>query len=133
MRRRHVLLAAAIVAVAAIGGCSGDDSADPGAGPTVPTASPEDAAQGLYAAWSHDDRDAAAAVADPAAVDALFAVSGGDEYSLDGCEQSGTEAGLSDCRYRKVGVDGSAVVFIIDGTYEDGFRVTSVEAESDNG
>ena len=74
--------------------------------PQQPQASPQKAAAAFVAAWTAGDRDAALAVADPPAVDALFA------HPAVAVEQRGCNAPLSgtaDCAYG-IGRQGLLVV-----------------------
>ncbi|QXC62543.1 hypothetical protein KSP35_07020 [Aquihabitans sp. G128] len=64
----------------------------------VGAGSPEDATAQLYAAFQAGDRAAAAKVAEPAAIDAVFAAVPGPYQPYRGCDTA--EFGTSGCLYR---------------------------------
>jgi hypothetical protein len=115
-----------LVLLAGLGAC-GDDDADTGSDTTVATEigdaasvessttapettvaetpaapvgapDPEAAAASLYGAWKAGDRAAAATVAEPVAVDAVFAAAPGDYALYNRCSTG--EFGSSGCLYR---------------------------------
>lgn len=120
MRRRAVLLV--LAAGALVGACRGDDPRSPPAtassttapstsepptitlaptttaSPLVPVDTPVQAARALLAAWKAGDRDAALAIAAPAAVDALFAAEPGSVQDR-GCNQPPADTPVL-CVYR---------------------------------
>jgi len=59
---------------------------------------PDQAADALYAAWKAGDRQAAAAVAEPTAVDQIFAAAPGDYALYNKCNTG--EFGQSSCLFR---------------------------------
>jgi hypothetical protein len=65
---------------------------------TVGAADPEQAAVTLYAAWQAGDRNAAATVAEPAAVDGIFTAAPGEYRPYNRCNTG--EFGQSSCLYR---------------------------------
>ncbi len=90
-----------------------------GAAPGAPT--PEAAAQSLYLAWKGGDRAAAAGVAEPKAVDAIFARPfTGPDMEFHGCRQDGD---IWACPY---GYEGGFLAFRVRRSASAGFRVVDV-------
>ena len=83
----------------------------------------EVAASALYAAWKTDDTEAAAKVADKAAIDVLFAEAySGTDQKFYGCGQA--KAAIA-CVY--FGKGKSATKYLVKGSAETGYRVATVE------
>jgi hypothetical protein len=146
------LLAAVLCAVALVGAaCSGsDDSADKTgssttrssttatvAPPTVPDTTsvtvgiicttPEDAVQGIVAAWGADDRAAAGRCASPAVIDRLFQTSGvGNSWFFQGCDSA--DPGVPICAFS---YEGGAAFFTVEGTEAAGWKATKLEFLAD--
>lgn len=109
--RQLLRTATTLVAVLLLTGCTGEEpvagdppSASPSATPAPET--PEEATRALIAAWRSSDREAAAQVADPVAVDALFA-NEPREASFVGCftHAGATACELVDARQRSIEVE----------------------------
>ena len=75
-----------------------DDTTTTTVPPTVGAAEPEQAAVTLYAAWQAGDRNAAATVAEAAAIDGIFAAAPGEYRPYNRCNTG--EFGQSSCLYR---------------------------------
>jgi hypothetical protein len=77
-----------------------EPSEPPATEPAAPVgaADPGEAAATLYAAWKAGDRTVAATVADPVAVDGVFAAAPGDYALYNRCDTG--EFGSSSCLYR---------------------------------
>ena len=152
MSRRSSLLAAVLCAVALVGAaCSGSDDSDSTAGPsttrssttttvvppTVPDTTsvtigiicttPEDAVQGIVAAWGADDRAAAGRCASTGVIDRLFQASGvGNSWLFQGCDRS--DPGLPICAFS---YEGGAAFFTAEGTESSGWKATKLEFLAD--
>lgn len=87
---------------------------------------PEEAATSLYAAWKAGDKGAAAKVAEPSAINTLFArtYTGPDEVFL-GCEDDGDTFA---CAYL---YEGGANVYRVQGQADAGYRVVEINALAD--
>lgn len=126
--RRVATVAVTLLAVAGLAACGSDDgdaatdptvtaeigdaatvttsttapepSEPPATEPAAPVgaADPGEAAATLYAAWKAGDRAVAATVAEPAAVDGVFAAAPGDYALYNRCDTG--EFGSSSCLYR---------------------------------
>ena len=140
------VLAASLVAFAAIG-CSsthGNQAASPRDttattvasststptttlwAPTSPQPTPDAAASRLVSAWASGNRSAAATVASPPAVDALFAQTYPDGYlQARGCT---TGANPATCTYRNTKTDGIYEIGVTSGP--SGWYVSSVTPET---
>ena len=152
MTRRMVVLAAAACAVALVAAaCSGSDDSNSTGGPSTTRAStattvvpptvpdttsetvgifcttPEDAAQGIVAAWGADDRAAASRCASAAVIDRLFQTSGaGNSWLFQGCDRS--DPGLPICAFS---YEGGAAFFTAEGTESSGWKATKLEFLAD--
>ena len=152
MTRRTATLVAALCVLALVGAaCSGgDDSGGKTASsttrsstattvvpPTVPDTTsvtigiicttPEDAAQGIVAAWGADDRAAASRCASTAVIDRLFQTSGaGNSWLFQGCDRS--DPGLPICAFS---YEGGAAFFTVEGTDAAGWKATKLEFLAD--
>jgi len=152
MTRRMVVLAAAACAVALVAAaCSGSDDSAGKTGsstprsstptavapPTVPDTTsvtigiicttPEDAAQGIVAAWGADDRAAASRCASAAVIDRLFQTSGaGNSWFFQGCDRA--DPGVPICAFS---YEGGAAFFTVEGTDAAGWKATKLEFLAD--
>jgi len=151
--RRTVALVAAVGAVALLGAaCGGSDDASSSdrssttgssttttsvAPATVPDTTPvtvgiicttpEDAAQGIVAAWGADDRAAASRCASAAVIDRLFQTSGaGNSWLNQGCDR--TDPGVPVCAFS---YEGGAAFFTMEGTEAAGWKATRLEFLAD--
>jgi len=94
--------------------------------PTSPQPTPDAAASRLVSAWASGNRDAAAAVASPQAVDALFAQTYPAGYlQARGCT---TGANPATCTYRNTKTDGIYEIAVTSGP--SGWYVSSVTPET---
>ena len=152
MTQRTATLAAAVCVLALVAAaCSGGDDSDSTTGsstprssttttvvpPTVPDTTsvtigiicttPEDAAQGIVAAWGADDRAAASRCASPAVIDRLFQTSGvGNSWFFQGCDRA--DPGLPICAFS---YEGGAAFFTVEGTDAAGWKATKLEFLAD--
>ena len=138
--RRRILVALVVVALAlVVAGCKKKPlivisetttspfplptaTASPPSSPTgVLIADPAVAAQGLFDAWTRNDRVAAALYASQAAIDALFANPfSSPAPTFQGCNPSGAEVL---CSYT---YEGGAISMSVTGSASAGYRVNSV-------
>ncbi|MCJ7438905.1 MAG: hypothetical protein MUP97_14235 [Acidimicrobiia bacterium] len=153
MTRRRAMLAAAVCAVALVGAaCSGSDDSDGTTGSsttrsstttttfgasTIPDTTPatvgiicttpEDAVQGIVAAWGANDRAAASRCATIPVIDRLFQVSGvGNSWLFQGCDRS--DPGVPVCAFS---YEGGAAFFTMEGTEAAGWKATKLEFLAD--
>ena len=152
MTRRRVMLAAAVCAVALVGAaCNGGDDSDsttgssstrssttttvvPGTDPDTTSVTigiicttPEDAVQGIVAAWGADDRAAASRCATAPVIDRLFQGSGvGNSWLSQGCDRA--NPGVPICAFS---YEGGAAFFTVEGTDAAGWKATKLEFLAD--
>jgi hypothetical protein len=88
---------------------------------------PEDAVQGIVAAWGADDRAAASRCASTAVIDRLFQTSGvGNSWFFQGCDR--TDPGVPICAFS---YEGGAAFFTMEGTEAAGWKATKLEFAAD--
>ena len=153
MTRRTVALVAAVGAVALMGAaCGGGDDASSSdrssttssstttttvTPATVPDTTsvtvgiicttPEDAAQGVVAAWGADDRAGASRCASTAVIDQLFQTSGaGNPWINQGCDRA--DPGVPVCAFS---YEGGAAFFTMEGPEAAGWKATKLEFLAD--
>jgi hypothetical protein len=149
--RRTIALATVVCAVALMGAaCGGSDDSDSSdrssttgsstttpVPPTVPDTTsvtvgiicttPEDAVQGIVAAWGADDRAGASRCASTAVIDQLFRSSGvGNSWFFQGCDRA--DPGVPVCAFS---YEGGAAFFTMEGTEAAGWKATRLDFLAD--
>lgn len=154
MTRRFVALGGAALVLGLLGAaCGGDDSVStttrsststtssgatsttqPTTGDTTSVTvgiicdTPEDAVQGVVAAWGADDRAAASRCATAPVLDLLFRTSGvGNTWQFQGCDRTG-DPGIPRCAFS---YEGGAAFFTVEGTEAAGWKATALEFLAD--
>jgi hypothetical protein len=156
MTRRFVALGGAVLALGLLGAaCGGDDSvstttrsstststtSSTTTSTTLPTTAdttsvtvgvicdtPEDAVQGVVAAWGADDRGAASRCATAPVLDLLFRGSGvGNTWQFQGCDRT-ADPGIPRCAFS---YEGGAAFFTVEGTEAAGWKATALEFLAD--
>lgn len=88
---------------------------------------PEDAVQGIVAAWGADDQAAASRCASTPVINQLFQGSGvGNSWFFQGCDRS--DPGVPVCAFS---YEGGAAFFTVEGTEASGWKATKLEFLAD--